>query len=375
MTMTNPLQAHSVKRILVLVGGWSAEREVSHMTGREITKHLKALYPEVRSYDVTPDIHALMDVISTFQPDVIFNALHGTGGEDGTIQGFLDVLGIPYTHSGVRASAVAMDKVLSQHILASIGLPIIPSLVRHRHTLTHDGDHPMIAPDIAAHFQKAPLVIKPVSDGSSRGVHMIQDGRIPDDVLSESWTYGDPVLVQKYIQGREISVAVLGEAGTPLDDVIARQLKLDRPHHGQDVVALGALELRPDPAKASFYDYTAKYTDGVTTHIMPADVPAADYAKALSMAEQAHAVMGCRGISRTDFLYDGRDFYVLELNTQPGMTPLSIAPEIAAYAGVSFDDLLQYLIRTARCEARAHPGSASEDGLMRGDALVRSMGA
>ncbi len=298
--------AKSQQNVALLMGGWSAEREVSLSSGGEIAKALEKMGHAVRVIDVTDDSEALLQHL-TPRPDVIFNALHGTGGEDGVIQGFLDVLKIPYTHSGVAASAIAMDKVLSRKIFEHHGIPTPPWALVKRMSLK---DH--------LPFEK-PFVIKPLKNGSSRGVYIVKD-TLPEEIFSDAWAFGDDLLIEKYLPGREIQVGVLGEK------------------------ALGAIEICP---KTEFYDYQAKYTEGFAEHIMPAGLSKDDYDHVLELGLRAHNALGCRGVSRVDFIFYEGTFYLLEVNTHPGMTPLSLVPEIAAYKGLSFEDVLQHLLNHA----------------------------
>lgn len=265
---------------------------------------MRELGYKVTEIDVAPDI---AEVLKLEKPDVVFNALHGRYGEDGCIQGLLEILKIPYTHSGVMASAVAMDKPLAKVIFATAGLKVpVGRVVTSEELLKGD---PM----------PRPYVAKPANEGSSVGVHIIKDGHEPLVIGHEQ---KDTVwLVEEYIEGREITVAVLD--GKPL----------------------GVTEIRP---KSGFYDYENKYTDGKTEHLCPAPLTPKEYADVMQMALDAHNAIGCRGLSRSDFRYDGKDFYILEINTQPGMTSLSLSPEIAASVGMSFNQLVQKLIDGAR---------------------------
>lgn len=304
------------KHIAVLMGGWSSEREVSLASGKGVSEALTRLGYKVTPVDVGHDVAA---VLAKLRPDVAFNALHGRFGEDGCIQGVLEVLEIPYTHSGVMASAVAMDKQMSKLVFAEDGLPLAEGRVVTKQEA------------IKGEVLPRPYVIKPVNEGSSVGVHIVfNDSNF--HLNENNWPFGDKVLVERYIPGREIQVAVWGE--------------------GKDAKALGAIEIRP---KGLFYDYEAKYTEGKADHLMPAPLSKADYALVLEYAERAHRALGCRGVSRTDFRYDDTagdgtgKFYVLEINNQPGMTPLSLAPEIAAHAGIGYDALVERLVREARC--------------------------
>lgn len=296
------------KRVAVLLGGLSAEREVSLSSGAAVVKACEELGYDTVAIDVGQDVAAkLRDA----KPDVVFNALHGRWGEDGCVQGVLELLHIPYTHSGVLASALAMDKPMARNVFTANGILCAEGRVCHKDEIIGDAE-PMARP----------YVIKPSNEGSSVGVHIIME----DDnrfFSADNWPFGEEVLVEKYIPGREIQVAVL------------------------DGEALGAIEIKP---LGKFYDYEAKYTDGKAQHLMPAPLTAEEETEVLALAEKAHNVLGCRGLTRSDFRYDVEEgkFYILEVNTQPGMTPLSLAPEIAAHKGISFNGLVQRLIDGAR---------------------------
>jgi D-alanine-D-alanine ligase len=296
------------KRVAVLLGGMSAEREVSLTSGAAVAKACEALGYDTIRIDADKDV---AEKLRDAKPDVVFNALHGRWGEDGCIQGLLELMHIPYTHSGVLASALAMDKPMARNVFIANGIACAEGRVCHKDELLGDAE-PM----------QRPYVIKPSNEGSSVGVHIIfeQDNRFFTD---DSWPFGNEVLVEKYIPGREIQVAVL------------------------DGKALGAIEIK---AAGKFYDYEAKYTDGKAQHLMPAPLDKTAEAEVLALAEKAHTVLGCRGLTRSDFRYhvDEKRFYILEVNTQPGMTPLSLAPEIAAYKGISFNNLVDRLIQGAR---------------------------
>ena len=304
------------KHIAVLKGGLSAEREVSLNSGAACARALRELGYKVTEIDVGKD---LAEVLIREKPDVVFNALHGKFGEDGCVQGLLEILQIPYTHSGVLASSVAMDKPMAKLVFAAAGLKVpVGKLVSENELLTGD---PL----------PRPFVVKPANEGSSVGVHIIlqHDNRpmselIADERKSPETNNQQPTtfLAEEYISGREITCAVLND--TPL----------------------GVTEIHP---KAGFYDYENKYTDGKTEHLCPAPLMPAEYALVMQMALTAHRALGCRGLTRSDFRYDGKDFYILEINTQPGMTNLSLSPEIAAYAGISFNELVQKLLETASC--------------------------
>lgn len=301
--------------VAVLLGGWSAEREVSLVSGKAVIKACEELGHRVTAIDVQRDIQSLIKPLSgPNKPDVIFNALHGTGGEDGVIQGVLEIIGIPYTHSGVTTSALAMDKPLTKMAVAQYGVRCPADKIVTRDDLKRDG-YPM----------QPPFVIKPPAEGSSVGVRIIQSGDNLDFV-DHDWNYGPTVMVEKYIPGRELTVALLGEKGK------AR--------------ALAVTELRPH---TGFYDYRAKYTDGVTEHLLPAPVPQDIYDACLQMAEKSYEALNCQGCARIDIRWDDTmpgtsGLYFLELNTQPGLTPLSLVPEQAAYVNMPFNDLIAWMI-------------------------------
>lgn len=297
--------------VALLKGGLSAEREVSLSSGAAVEKALRELGHQVTVIDVGAD---LAQQLTAAKPDVAFNALHGRFGEDGCVQGVLELLKIPYTHSGVLASALAMDKPMAKKVFAAEGIRCAQGKVLTKHEM------------FAAEPMARPYVVKPLNEGSSVGVTIVMEG--DNFTFSESnWQFGEQVLVETFIAGREVQVAVL---------------------NGK---ALGAIEIVP---KGKFYDYTAKYTDGMATHLMPAPIPADKYEEVCRLAERAHNALGCRGLTRTDFRYnEGGDgeFYILEVNSQPGMTPLSLSPEIAAHAGISFNALVQQLIDEAQLDA------------------------
>jgi D-alanine-D-alanine ligase len=301
--------------VTVLMGGWSAEREVSLDSGKACADALKSLGYKVAAKDVKRDMKGLLKVL-TPAPDVVFNALHGRFGEDGRVQGMLDIMGIPYTHSGVCASALAMDKPMAKRLFATVGIPCPDGIVVHRDDVLN------------GHVMDPPYVVKPSGEGSSVGVHIVRKGDNAGPIDPKSWPFGDYVLVEKYIPGREITVAVMGDR------------------------ALGALEIRP---RQGFYDYDAKYVEGMADHLVPAPLPEEDYEEALRLSLLAHQTLGCRGVTRCDLRYDDTQggsgkFYMLEINTQPGMTSLSLVPEIAAAAGISFSDLVKWMVEEAICD-------------------------
>ncbi|MHA6297651.1 D-alanine--D-alanine ligase [Devosia sp. CAU 1758] len=302
------------KHVAVLMGGWSNEREVSLSSGHECAAALRRAGYLVTEVDVGRDV---AQVLVTLNPDVAFNALHGPFGESGMIQGVLELLKIPYTHSGVLASALAMDKHQAKIMLKAAGIPVTDHLVVSR---AEAGRNHVMAP---------PYVIKPISDGSSFGVFIVKgdQNHPPQEILREDWNSGEEVMVERYIPGRELTCAVMGD------------------------VALGVTEIVTDLA---FYNYEAKYIEGGSRHIIPAQVKPKIYDKVQQLSLKAHAVFGCRGVTRTDFRYNdavGEDgeLVCLEINTQPGMTPTSLAPEQAAHAGHSFEELVSWMVEDASC--------------------------
>jgi D-alanine-D-alanine ligase len=308
------------KHIALLYGGWSNEREVSLKSGAAVERALHELGYQITKIDIKPDIGK---VLTELKPDVIFNALHGRYGEDGTIQGLLELLQIPYTHSGVLASSLAMNKVRTK------------AMLRANNIRTPEGGVYSVAEILANPTLSMPFIVKPPADGSSVNVFLVNDAN--DLEILQSLEPNQLMLVEPYIAGREIQVAVL------------------------DGKALGAIEIRP--VKGKFYDYEAKYTAGMAEHIMPAPIAEADYQESLRLAERVHVALGCRGLTRTDFRYDdtgiGQNmFYALEINTQPGMTELSLSPEIAAYAGISFTELVEQMVQLATTDAEAEYGKS-----------------
>lgn len=301
------------KRVTVLMGGVSAEREVSLRSGEAAAKALTAAGYTVSTLDVGRDPADLIAGLRASAPDVVFNALHGRFGEDGNIQGILNLLGIPYTHSGLLASAAAMDKAFARRIFESADIPIA------RGAVVAKGESSPL---------DFPYVVKPLNEGSSFGVYMVKDASSYDPLTD--WPFdGEVVLVEEFIPGREITVAIMGDR------------------------ALGVIEITSDHG---FYDYEAKYAPGGSRHLYPAPLPEDDYAEACRLAVLAHEVLGCRGVSRTDLRYDDTGagaprMVVLEVNTQPGMTATSLVPELAAHAGITFPDLVRWMVENARCDA------------------------
>ena len=304
------------KRVAVLYGGISAEREVSLVSGKDCAAALREAGYEVELIDVTDDVPALIQAL-TPAPDAVFNALHGRWGEDGCVQGLLELLHIPYSHSGVMASALAMDKEMAKRVFRAVGLRCAESVVATRAQIQ------------AADVLPRPYVVKPVAEGSSVGVRIVQEGDNEPPLGAEA-TSGPEValMVERYIPGRELTTAVMGDR------------------------ALAVTELKPEQG---FYDYEAKYTEGKTVHEIPAQVPEPIYAEALETALKAHQALDCRGVTRADFRYDDTEggsgqLFLLEINTQPGMTPLSLVPEQAAHLGISFPELCAWMVENATCE-------------------------
>ena len=304
-------------RVAVLLGGLGAERGVSMVSGAAAAKALRAEGYAVEEIDVTRELaRALYACFDGRGPDVVFNALHGPYGEDGTVQGVLEIAKIPYTHSGVLASALAMDKPMAKTVLAAAGLPVPGGMTLP--VASFDGSHPM----------KPPYVVKPVADGSSFGVTIVRDraeGGPRAEILTND-LFGGRALVEPFVPGRELTVACLN----------------DRPLAVTDIVAA-----------SGFYDYQAKYDAGGSRHLLPADLPGEITRGCLDMAARAARALGCRGLSRTDFRWDEsrglKGLFILEVNTQPGLTPTSLAPEQAAYTGMDFGQLVRWMVEDATC--------------------------
>ena len=303
------------KHVAVLLGGFSSERPVSLSSGNACADALEQAGYQISRVDVGRDVGS---VLAALKPDVVFNALHGPFGEDGTIQGILEYLGIPYTHSGVLGSALAMNKQLAKKVAKAAGIPVAESRVLNRFAIKNT--HPM----------RPPYVVKPVNEGSSFGVVIVKENQShpPQLITSPEWKYGDTVMVERYVHGRELTCAVMGD------------------------VALGVTEIIP--VGHSFYDYDSKYVAGGSKHECPAKISLNIYQKIQTLALKAHQAIGCRGVSRSDFRYDDRhsengEIIWLEVNTQPGMTPTSLVPEIAAHAGHSFGDLVSWIVEDASC--------------------------
>ena len=295
------------------MGGWSAEREVSLCSGTACADALeRAGGYRVSRVDVTPDIAV---TLRDLKPDVALNMLHGRPGEDGTFQGLLEIMGIPYTHSGVLASSVAMHKEMSKVILAAANVPVPGGLVARR------------ADAVKAHLLPPPYVIKPVAEGSSVGVYIVREDHAhpPQELTRGDWHFGELVLVEPFIPGKELTCAVMGDK------------------------ALGVIEI---VSATKFYDYEAKYAPGGSKHLLPAPVSKEAYEACQRLALAAHNALECRGVSRADFRYDDskpgiEGLVCLEVNTQPGMTETSLVPEMAAHAGISFEALVAWMVEDA----------------------------
>ncbi len=295
-------------KVAVLMGGPSAEREVSLSSGHECARALEAAGFTVAPIDAGQDI---VDQLKAAAPDVVFNALHGRWGEDGCVQGILEWIGLPYTHSGVLASALAMDKERTKAVYRAAGLPVVPSLLASRDEVR------------LRHVMPPPYVVKPNNEGSSVGVYIVQDAANTPPQLDDAMP--ETVMVEAYAPGREMTVTVMGDRALAVTDILT----------------------------SGWYDYHAKYATGGSRHVIPAEIPPEIAEACLDYALRAHQALGCRGLSRTDFRWDearGLDGLVLlETNTQPGMTPTSLAPEQAAHVGISFPDLCRWLVEDASC--------------------------
>jgi D-alanine-D-alanine ligase len=304
----------TIRKVAVLMGGRSAEREVSLSSGKGVIAALQS-----EGYDaigIDPGDNP-GDQLFAAKPDVVFNALHGRFGEDGTVQGLLELMRIPYTHSGVLSSALAMHKERTKDVYRAAGLPVVKSIVADRRAVA------------AEHLMTPPYVVKPVNEGSSVGVFLIRkgDNRPPAELGSDTWTLSSEMMVEEFVPGRELTVAVMGDK------------------------ALGVTEIITDLA---FYDYEAKYAAGGSRHILPAQIPPAVAAEAMDLSIRAHQALGCRGVTRTDFRYDDTTakhrLILLETNTQPGMTPTSLVPEQAAQNGMSYAKLCRWIVEDASCD-------------------------
>ena len=300
--------------VAMLLGGWSSERSVSFSSGENCAKALEKIGYQVARVEVDRDVAS---VLGELKPDVAFNSLHGLYGEDGAIQGLLEFLEIPYTHSGVLASALAMHKLLAKDVLAAAGVPMAESIAVTR--MGAAKEHPM-AP---------PYVVKPIQEGSSYGVVIVREGANAPatELLSDDWTYGDELMAERFVPGRELTCSIIG--GEPTDVT--------------EIVTDGRL-----------YDFDAKYAPGGSIHILPARLSSLVYQNVRMLTQRAHDALGCRGVTRTDFRFDERqngtgDIICLEVNTQPGMTPTSLVPEMAAHAGMDFGALVTWMVEDASC--------------------------
>lgn len=317
--MTAALSGHHVA---VLMGGLSAEREVSLVSGRECADALERLGAKVTRLDAGRD---LAQVLSRLKPDVCFNALHGAWGEDGCVQGVLETLGMRYTHSGLLASALAMDKAKAKAVLAAAGVTVPGGGLFNRFEAARE------------HVMAPPYVVKPNAEGSSVGVFLVFEGanRPPQEIVAPSWTFGEEVMIEPYIRGKELAVGVMDGKAMTVTDIFPR---------------------------TGFYDYEAKYGEGGSVHVVPAEIPAHAFEKAMRLSERAHAALGCRGVTRSDLRYDDVNdvLVLLEVNTQPGMTPTSLVPEQAAQQGVDFDRLVLWIVEDAYARGGAGEVASSE---------------
>ncbi len=304
--------ARKIKRVAVLSGGPSKERDVSIVSARAAARALDTLGYDVTTIDVTSDVSALVHKLTAAKPDAVFNGLHGRVGEDGCIQGLLDMLALPYTHSGRMASAMAMDKPMAKRIFASVGIPVAEEAIVPRHVAESEDVIPR------------PYVLKPVNEGSSVGVKIVRVGDncpplddlgIPPDGM---------IMVERFIPGREFTVAVMRDQPLAVTEITTER---------------------------EFYDYQAKYAAGGSIHVLPADLSKPLYDRAMELSITAHRALGCRGVSRADLRYDGTEFYMLEVNTQPGLTPTSLVPEQALHLGISFNQLIEWMVEHAACDA------------------------
>lgn len=300
--------------IVVLMGGWNSEREVSLQSGEAVYKALtESGYSKVTKVDYS---HNISQVLQEIKPDVVFNALHGKFGEDGTIQAILDVLQIPYTHSGVLASALCMDKILTKKLCSLVGVKSADYEILEKNK---DEENNKKITRIAK-----PFVIKPINEGSSVGVEVILEDN-DFDIKNYEWKFGNQIIIEKYLAGQELQVAIV------------------------DNKAIGTIEIRP---KKLFYDYECKYTSGMTEYVMPAQINDEQHKEILDLALKCHQETGCKGISRVDFILNNKNdgdnqFYLLEVNTQPGFTANSLVPKIAKYCGISFIQIIEFLIQEA----------------------------
>ena len=300
------------KHVAVLMGGWSAEREISLRSGRACAAAAEKAGYRVTRVDVGRDIAT---VLTTLKPDVALNVLHGRPGEDGTLQGILEILGIPYSHSGVMASAVAMQKDVAKVVMKAGGVPVPEGMVVSRRDAAKE--HPL----------PRPYVLKPIAEGSSVGVFIVteQHAHPPQELTREDWAFGELILAERFIPGKELTCAVMGDKALDVIEIVAA---------------------------TKFYDYEAKYAPGGSKHLLPAPISPFVYQEVRRLSLKAHHALGCRGVTRADFRYDDQavgteGLVCLEVNTQPGMTETSLVPELAAYAGMTFDELVRWMVEDA----------------------------
>lgn len=307
--MKRPSHIH---RIAVLYGGFSKERDVSLVSGAAAARALRAKGFQVTKIDAPRDMADLVTQLSAAKPDVVFNALHGRYGEDGCIQGLLDMMALPYTSSGRMASAVAMDKPMAKRLFAMAGIPVAEEKVV------------TVAEAERGDVMARPYVLKPVDEGSSVGVKIVRTGDNHPPLNDLGLEPDDLIMAERFIPGREVTVAVLGDRPLAVTEITT----------GRD-----------------FYDYEAKYAKGGSAHALPAQLPPGLSEKAMALSVLAHQALGCRGVSRADLRLEGDTFYMLEVNTQPGLTPTSLVPEQAAHVGMSFEDLMVWMVEQAACDA------------------------
>jgi len=303
------------KHVAVLMGGWVHERPVSLASGEGCADALEQAGYRVTRVDVDRNVSSVLEKL---KPDVVFNALHGPFGEDGCVQGILEFLNIPYTHSGVMASGLAMNKVKAKAVMQAAGIPVTEHRIVNR--LDIQREHPMMPP----------YVLKPINEGSSFGVLIVKEDQAfpPQELGRTDWPYPDVLMCEKFIRGRELTCAVMDDRALGVIDIV--------------------------PLGHGFYDYDAKYVEGGSKHILPAKISPIVYQTIETLAVKAHQALGCRGVSRADFRFDERedgsgDLICLEVNTQPGMTPTSLVPEMAAHKGMSFKDLVSWMVEDASC--------------------------
>ena len=299
------------RHVAVLMGGWSAEREVSLVSGAAVVKGLREADYQVTPIDVQRDMGVLMTRLYP-RPDAVFNALHGRYGEDGCVQGLLNILEIPYTHSGLLASSLAMDKPMAKAVCVAAGIAVAEHKIASREEI------------LAGDVMERPYVIKPLNEGSSVGVHIMHPGDNMPPFNGIGWPFGNRAMVERYIPGKELTVAVIGDRPLTVTDITT-----DR----------------------GFYDYDAKYAEGGSSHRIPASIEPAVFDEALDVALRAHRALGCRGVSRADFRFDGDTLFLLEINTQPGLTPTSLVPEQADHLGISFSELVAWMVEHAEYDA------------------------